>query len=153
MIKSFLKTVKMNQSDINSEIQQMEIEICKLLNYDIFILENNQYQISLMLIELLKDKFQFDNVYYDNAVNLLNTVNKLIDSSSHVDVNFNLFPIEKAMIGVFAVLMYLNNEMLGEDIFEYVDYFYVHLGVVSCGFQEKDLLILSKHYMKKMKGK
>lgn len=153
MIKSFLKTVKMNQTDINNEIQRMEIEICKLLNYDIFILEDNQYQISLILIELLKKKFHFDNKYYEHAVELLHKVNKFIDSSTHIEVNFGLFPIEKAMIGVFAVLIYLNNETLGEDIFEYVDYFYNNLNVVSCGLQEKDLIILSKHYMKKIKEK
>ena len=150
MINTFLKSVTMNAIDIKNEIKKMEIEICKLLNYDIYLLEHNQFQITLILLELLKEKFMLEDKYYEEVYGIVNQVNKYIDNASHNEINFELLPIEKGMIAVFAGIIKMNNEKLSKEILKYVDYFYSELNVVRSLFHEKNMIKYSKHYMRKI---
>lgn len=103
LVEAFLSSMNINNEELESTIQQTELNILALLDYNPFCLENNIYELSLILFDLLKKKFFISN----NVINIIQ--NKLHESNKNVLISnkllFETTPLDKAAISLTSIIM------------------------------------------------
>ena len=103
LVEAFLSSMNINNEELENTIQQTELNILALLDYNPFCLENNIYELSLILFDLLKKKFFISN----NVINIIQ--NKLHESNKNVLISnkllFETTPLDKAAISLTSIIM------------------------------------------------
>ena len=107
LIDAFLSAMKIDKKELSDKILQNEIKILELIDFDPKIFEdNNIFQLSYMLFDLFKKKYQLklneeDEVKIESAIDYLNDSIEFSDK-----MLFNLFPIDKGMISFYSAAFY-----------------------------------------------
>lgn len=127
LIEAFLINLEMNIEELQNEIIQNELKILSYLDYDPLLLDNNFFQLSFILLDLMKRKFflGISDEMANKFESVLCEVDKLIQFSEKI--LFDVLPLDKAIISIFVAISYFeaNNEI--EDITEKKDEFYKYL--------------------------
>ena len=145
---SFLKSAPKSQTTIEKEIKNNEIDLCSLLDYDIFILENNIHQLSQILLKVLSDKFSINQKNVKEILSYLPSSNRNIDNSNNTFILFNLSQLEKAAVSLFSVFFALNDEHSNNTINQYINYFSNELQILNLSYNE--IVNYSKTFSKKL---
>lgn len=107
LVSAFLKSLNINEAKLSDEIFQTEMNIIELIDYNPLILDNNQHQLSFLLLDLLKHKFGYVKLFKENGcIELfekdLREINKKIQFNEMI--LFDVLPIDKAAISVLSVI-------------------------------------------------
>lgn len=104
-ISAFFTSIDIDVEEMQSTIQQTELTILSLLDYNPFCFENNIHELSLILIDLIKKRFCISQGIIDLINSHINESNKNVVISDKI--LFDTFPIDKAAISLGSVIMYL----------------------------------------------
>ena len=104
-ISAFFTSIDIDVEEMQSTIQQIELTILSLLDYNPFCFENNIHELSLILIDLIKKRFCISQGIIDLINSHINESNKNVVISDKI--LFDTFPIDKAAISLGSVIMYL----------------------------------------------
>ena len=107
LVSAFLKSLNINEAKLSDEIFKTEMNIIELIDYNPLILDNNQHQLSFLLLDLLKHKFGYVKLFKENGcIELfekdLREINKKIQFNEMI--LFDVLPIDKAAISVLSVI-------------------------------------------------
>ena len=107
LVSAFLKSLNINEAKLSEEIFKTEMNIIELIDYNPLILDNNQHQLSFLLLDLLKHKFGYVKLFKENGCielfeNDLREINKKIQFNEMI--LFDVLPIDKAAISVLSVI-------------------------------------------------
>jgi hypothetical protein len=107
LVSAFLKSLNINEAKLSDEIFQTEMNIIELIDYNPLILDNNQHQLSFLLLDLLKHKFGYVKLFKESGcIELfekdLREINKKIQFNEMI--LFDVLPIDKAAISVLSVI-------------------------------------------------
>ena len=107
LVSAFLKSLNINEAKLSEEIFKTEMNIIELIDYNPLILDNNQHQLSFLLLDLLKHKFGYVKLFKENGcIELfekdLREINKKIQFNEMI--LFDVLPIDKAAISVLSVI-------------------------------------------------
>ena len=145
----FLKIAKASPSSVqNINCEETIREICSLLDYDIFILENNIHQLSQILLKVLSDKFSINQKNVKEILSYLPSSNRNIDNSNNTFILFNLSQLEKAAVSLFSVFFALNDDHSNNTINQYINYFSNELQILNLSYNE--IVNYSKTFSKKL---
>lgn len=149
-IKNIMKLVhkkeKGDNNRVEKEIEENEITLLSLLDYDLFTLESNLYQVSKIVMSVLSAQFP-EIQKKENAINeYLRTSNKKVENSNAPSILFDMSPIEKSLISILSVLIGMENNV--NMCSKYVHYLKEELGVISMGTE--DVVKYSKMYSQKL---
>ena len=104
-ISAFFTSIDIDVEEMQSTIQQTELTILSLLDYNPFCFENNIHELSLILIDMKKKRFCISQGIIDLINSHINESNKNVVISDKI--LFDTFPIDKAAISLGSVIMYL----------------------------------------------
>ena len=108
-ISAFFTSIDIDVEEMQSTIQQTELTILSLLDYNPFCFENNIHELSLILIDLIKKRFCISQGIIDLINSHINESNKNVVISDKI--LFDTFPIDKAAISLGSVIMYLKGSV------------------------------------------
>lgn len=106
-IDVFFQNMDIDKSEMEKTIQQSELRILSLIDYNVFCIDNNINEISLILFDLLKRKFSLSEDLTELINMYLAEANVNIVKSE--DILFDLLPIDKALISLCSVIIYLKS--------------------------------------------
>ena len=109
LVEAFLSSMNIDNEELENTIQQSEMKILQLLDYNPFCLENNIYELSLILMDLLKKKFSLSKVLLEYIKSKLNNSNKNIILSNKI--LFETIPIDKAAISIISIIMLMKKTL------------------------------------------
>ena len=109
LVEAFLSSMNIDNEELENTIQQSEMKILQLLDYNPFCLENNIYELSLILMDLLKKKFSLSKVLFDFIEEKLNNSNKNIILSNKI--LFETIPLDKAAISITSIIMLMKKTL------------------------------------------
>ena len=109
LVEAFLSSMNIDKEELENTIQQSEMKILQLLDYNPFCLENNIYELSLILMDLLKKKFSLSKVLFEYIESKLNNSNKNIILSNKI--LFETIPIDKAAISIISIIMLMKKTL------------------------------------------
>ena len=109
LVEAFLSSMNIDNEELENTIQQSEMQILQLLDYNPFCLENNIYELSLILMDLLKKKFSLSKVLLEYIKSKLNNSNKNIILSNKI--LFETIPIDKAAISIISIIMLMKKTL------------------------------------------
>ena len=112
LVEAFLSSMNINNEELENTIQQTELNILALLDYNPFCLENNIYELSLILFDLLKNKFFISNEIIAIIQNKLHESNKNVLISNKL--LFECTPLDKAAISITSILLLLKKFLYEE---------------------------------------
>ena len=106
-IDVFFQKMDIDKSEMEKTIQQSELRILSLIDYNVFCIDNNINEISLILLDLLKRKFSLS----EDLIELINMY--IAEANLNIvkseDILFDLLPIDKALISLCSVIIYLKS--------------------------------------------
>ena len=106
-IDVFFQNMQIDKSEMEKCIQEMELKMLSLIDYNVLPIDNNINEISLILIDLLKRKYSFS----EDLIELINMY--LAEANMNIvkseDLLFDFFPIDKALISLCSVVIYLKS--------------------------------------------
>jgi hypothetical protein len=114
LIEAFLSSLNINKEELENTILENELKILNLLDYNPFCLENNIYEVSLILIDLLKKKFCISQNLSDLISAYLRESNKNVLISNKI--LFETVSLDKAAISIIAVIIFLKKILIGSKI-------------------------------------
>ena len=109
LVEAFLSSMNIDNEELENTIQQSEMKILQLLDYNPFCLENNIYELSLILMDLLKKKFSLSKVLFEFIQSKLNNSNKNIILSNKI--LFETIPTDKAAISIISIIMLMKKTL------------------------------------------
>ena len=109
LVEAFLSSMNIDNEELENTIQQSEMKILQLLDYNPFCLENNIYELSLILMDLLKKKFSLSKVLFEYIESKLNNSNKNIILSNKI--LFQTIPTDKAAISIISIIMLMKKTL------------------------------------------
>lgn len=109
LIDAFLADMNIKEADI----KRSELAILKLFNYNCSSFEDNLHNLSLSLIEMIKKKYNLSSELSCMIRNKLDKMNRIIQFSDKVVFNIN--PIDKAAISIFALVIFLKKTFQKDD--------------------------------------
>ena len=112
LVEAFLSSMNIDNEELENTIQQSEMKILQLLDYNPFCLENNIYELSLILFDLLKNKFFISNEIIAIIQNKLHESNKNVLISNKL--LFECTPLDKAAISITSILLLLKKFLYEE---------------------------------------
>ena len=103
----FFQKMDIDKSEMEKTIQQSEVRILSLIDYNVFCIDNNINEISLILLDLLKRKFSLS----EDLIELINMyiAEANVNIVKSEDILFDLLPIDKALISLCSVIIYLKS--------------------------------------------
>ena len=149
-IKNIMKLVhkkeKGDSNRVEKQIEENEITLLSLLDYDLFTLESNMHQMTKIVMSVLSEKYP-ELKKKENVINeYLRTSNRNIENSNEPNILFDMSPIEKSLISILSVLVGMENSV--NMCNKYVHYLKEELGVISMGTEE--VVKYSKMYSQKL---
>lgn len=103
LIEAFLNKMRISDSDI----KKTELRILKIFNYNSISFENNLQNLTFILIEIIKKKYNLSIEFSCMIEKHVDKMNRIIQFSDKLV--FDIYPIDKAAISVFAVIIFLKN--------------------------------------------
>ena len=114
LIEAFLSSLNINKEELENTILENELKILNLLDYNPFCLENNIYEVSLILIDLLKKKFCISQNLSDLISEYLRESNKNVLISNKI--LFETVSLDKAAISVISIIIFIKKMLSGTKI-------------------------------------
>ncbi|MCQ2817210.1 MAG: hypothetical protein MJ252_08100, partial [archaeon] len=127
LIEAFLQNLEIDLEQLQNEIIQNELKILSYLDYDPMLLDNNFFQLSFILFDLMKRE-TFSGMTEDQInkfEEILFEVSKIVQFSEKI--LFDVLPMDKAAITIFVVILYLEKNNSIEDISKRKNSFYKYL--------------------------